>query len=69
METRWIEITEDEAKLLPLLYKVPLNTTLEAAAQVVRYRTLADGLVRKVQRAFAAEAKPDEAQGKKRKRQ
>jgi hypothetical protein len=52
-----IEITKDEAALLPLLYKVPVNVTLEAAAQVMKYRMTVDELLKKVQAAF--EEKPE----------
>ena len=54
MDKVTIEITKEEAALLPLLYKVPLNTNLEAAAQVMKNRILLDGLIEKVKAAFAS---------------
>lgn len=64
MDKVTIEITKEEAALLPLLYKVPLNTSLEAAQQVMRYKTLVDGLIAKTRQAFA----PAETEKPKRKR-
>jgi hypothetical protein len=56
MDKATIEITKEEAALLPLLYKVPLNTTMGAASQVMKYKALVDGLVMKVKQAFTVEA-------------
>jgi hypothetical protein len=53
-----IDITKEEATLLPLLYKVPLSTNLEAAAQVMRNKLLLDGLIEKVNAAFAVREDP-----------
>lgn len=58
METATIELTKDEAALLPLLYKVPVSTTIEAAPQAMRYKLLVDGLVKKVSEAFQAKSPP-----------
>lgn len=55
MESVTIELTKEEAQLLPLLYKVPINATLEGAPQMMRHKLLVDGLLSKVQKAFAAE--------------
>jgi len=54
MKTGKMEITEEEAALLPLLYKVPVSTTLEAAAQAMRVKLLVDGLVAKAKAAMEA---------------
>jgi hypothetical protein len=56
-----IELTKEEAQLLPLLYKVPMNMTLESAAQVMKYRLLVDGLMEKVNKAFAVGGAPPPA--------
>lgn len=48
-----IELTKEEADLLPLLYKVPMkNVTLENAPELIKYRITVDGLMKKVQAAF-----------------
>jgi hypothetical protein len=53
METRTIELTKEEAQLLPLLYKVRIqDMTVEAAPQAMRFKLLVDGLVKKAQGAF-----------------
>lgn len=52
MDKVTIELTKEEADLLPLLYKVPMSVTLEAAPQVMKYRLTVDALVKKVQAAF-----------------
>jgi hypothetical protein len=62
METRTIELTKEEAALLPLLYKVPLSTTVEAAPQVMKYKLLVDGLVKKAKEAFKETETPPSAQ-------
>jgi hypothetical protein len=52
MDTVTIEITKEEAALLPLLYKVPLSTNLEAAVNVMKTKLLVDGLIEKANKAF-----------------
>ena len=61
METVTIELTKEEAALLPLLYKVPISTTIEAAPQAMRYKLLVDGLVAKVRAAMEAADEAAEA--------
>lgn len=59
-----IELTEEEAELLPLLYKVPIsNATLETAPQLMRYKLLVDGLIQKVSEAEHKQARPGANQG------
>lgn len=58
MDKAVIELTKEEAALLPLLYKVPMSTTLEAAPQFMKYRLLVDGLVQKANAAFGESAPP-----------
>jgi hypothetical protein len=55
MEKATIEITKEEAALLPLLYKVPLDLKIEAAPQAMRLKLQIDALVQKVQKAFEKE--------------
>ena len=60
MDTVTIELTKEEAQLLPLLYKVRLhpNTTLEAAPEIVKTYKIVDGLIEKVNKAFNPPAPP-----------
>jgi hypothetical protein len=55
MEKATIEITKEEAALLPLLYKVPMQVTPEAAPRAMKLKLQIDGLVEKAQKAFEKE--------------
>lgn len=59
MEKATIELTKEEAQLLPLLYKAPLTTNLESAVKV---SMIVDGLMEKVRKAFAPEEAPTESE-------
>ena len=52
MDKATIEITKDEAELIPLLYKVTITTNLESAGQVMKNRLMLDALLDKVRKAF-----------------
>lgn len=56
MEKATVEITKEEAALLPLLYKVPMSATLESAPQMMKHKLIVDGLIEKVKKAFAGPA-------------
>jgi hypothetical protein len=53
-DTVTIELTKEEAQLLTMLYRVPVNTNLEAATQVMKQRLILDGLMEKVNKAFSS---------------
>ena len=56
MDKATIEITKEEAALLPLLYKVPVqNMTIESALKVVELYGQVASLVAKAQAAFEKE--------------
>ena len=52
METVTIELTKEEAALLPLLLKVPVNATLESAGKMMQTALIVKGLLDKVEKAF-----------------
>ena len=58
-EEATVTLTKEEAALLPLLYKVHMETTLEAAPKVMRYKLIVDGLVKKVREAFEVKENTD----------
>jgi hypothetical protein len=56
MDKVTIELTAEEAQLIPLLRKLPIaNVTLESVQDLLKLRLQVDGLIEKVQKAFEDE--------------
>lgn len=70
MDKALVEITKEEAEIIPLLMDVKLTHDVKNGMRAYRVQLLAEGLIQKVQAAFQvqAEAAPVEMVKPKRKR-